>query len=64
MIRLSNREAQVLAGIARGLPNKEIAAELGIATKTVMVHVGRVLEKTGARNRTEAAVLTLRGRDV
>ncbi len=61
-MRLSPRESQVLAGIARGLPNREIAAELGIALKTVKVHVCRVLDKTGARNRTEAAVLTLQGK--
>ncbi len=60
MIRLSHRESQVLAGIARGLPNREIAAELGIAVKTVKVHVCKVLDKTGARNRTEAAVLSVR----
>jgi len=62
MIRLSARESQVLAGIARGLPNREIAAELGIATTTVKVHVCRVLDKTGARNRTQAAMMTVQGK--
>jgi len=62
MIRLSTRESQVLAGIARGLPNREIAAELGIALKTVKVHVCRVLDKTGSRNRTQAAVLAVQGK--
>lgn len=54
-MNLSHRESQVHAGIARGLSNKEIARELGIALGTVKNHVQRVLAKLGARNRTQAA---------
>lgn len=52
---MSPREKQVAALMARGLPNKRIASELGIAYGTVAIHVRSVLRLTGSRNRTEAA---------
>ena len=58
--RLTAREQQVLALIARGYSNKRIALELGIAEKTVKTHVGHVLAKLGVDDRTQAAVLAVR----
>ena len=46
---LSRRERDVLHGVLLGKLNKQIAADLGIAEKTVKVHRGRVMLKTGAR---------------
>jgi DNA-binding NarL/FixJ family response regulator len=53
---LTPREREVLAGLAQGKPNKEIARELGIAEQTVKAMVSQVLLKLGVRNRTEAAI--------
>ena len=55
--RLSRREAEVLGALGRGLANKEIAAELGLAEVTVKLHVRTLCRKLGARNRTHAVVL-------
>ena len=55
MIPLSPRQQQVLDRIVRGMTSKEIAADLGLAVPTVKMHTRVVLEKTGARNRWEAA---------
>ena len=54
---LTARERQVRALVERGWPNKHIAAELAISLKTVEKHVGGILRKTGAGNRTELASL-------
>ncbi|GAA0582328.1 LuxR family transcriptional regulator [Kribbella sandramycini] len=51
---LTPREYDVLRLVARGLPNRQIAAELYISPATVGVHVGRILTKLGAASRTEA----------
>lgn len=48
------RELEVLGLLARGLQNKEIGQELGIAERTVKFHVGSILTKLGVGNRTEA----------
>jgi DNA-binding NarL/FixJ family response regulator len=57
---LSPRELSVLECVAEGLTNIEIGAELGIAADTVKTHVARVLEKLGARDRTQAVSRALR----
>jgi DNA-binding CsgD family transcriptional regulator len=57
---LSARELEVLRLVARGLGNKEIAAELDITTHTVKYHLAAVLEKLGVRSRTEAVSLGVR----
>ena len=48
--RLTERERVVLTGIARGLSNKEIGAELGISVRTVESHRDSLMRKTGLRN--------------
>jgi FixJ family two-component response regulator len=48
--RLSAREREVIENVIRGSLNKQIAAELGIAEKTVKVHRGRVMEKMEVRS--------------
>lgn len=57
---LSDREREVLALVAEGMPNAEIAAELGVAVNTVRNHVRSILEKLGLRNRVQAAVYAVR----
>jgi DNA-binding NarL/FixJ family response regulator len=51
---LTERENQVLQLLARGLPNKQIAAQLGISEHTVKFHVSSIYAKLQATNRTEA----------
>jgi NarL family two-component system response regulator LiaR len=57
---LTGREREVLALIARGLPNKLIARELAIAEKTVKTHVSSILGKLGLTDRTQAALYAVR----
>ena len=57
---LTARKRDVLRLIVEGPANKEIAGRLGIGEKTVKTHVSRVLDKLGAADRTQAAVMALR----
>jgi DNA-binding NarL/FixJ family response regulator len=51
---LTRREVEVLALIARGLSNKEIASELFLTEATVKTHVNHIFGKTGSRTRAQA----------
>jgi DNA-binding NarL/FixJ family response regulator len=51
---LTSREREVLALLAEGLPNKAIAARLGLSDQTVKSHVAAIAGKLGAANRTDA----------
>lgn len=53
---LSEREQEILALVAEGLSNPQIAARLHLAEGTVKNYVSSILQKTGTRDRTEAAV--------
>ena len=57
---LTPRELEVLELLAQGLPNKSIAARLGISDQTVKFHVASICGKLGAANRTDAARRALR----
>jgi ATP/maltotriose-dependent transcriptional regulator MalT len=59
-VGLTRRELEVLRLIAEGKTNKDIAKALFISTHTVAIHVTRVLQKTGASNRTEAVACATR----
>ena len=54
----TTREKEVHDMVVRGMADKQIARELGISVKTVEKHVGSILRKTGARNRTMLAGMT------
>jgi len=53
---LSAREREVLELVAEGLANKQIAKRLGIAERTVKVHLGNVFRRIGVTDRTSAAL--------
>jgi DNA-binding NarL/FixJ family response regulator len=57
---LTPRERAVLEALARGLGNKQIAAQLGVSERTVKFHVSSLFAKLGAGNRTEAVTLAAR----
>jgi two-component system, NarL family, response regulator LiaR len=59
---LSSREREVLALMARGMNNPDIATELVIGRSTVKFHVSSILAKLGAATRTEAVALALQNR--
>jgi DNA-binding NarL/FixJ family response regulator len=53
---LTARELQVLGGLSRGLSNRAIADELGMAERTARTHVSNILAKLGLASRTQAAL--------
>jgi len=61
---LSPRQTHVLLLLQEGLANKVIAAKLGMTESTVKVHVRQIMRRLGASNRTEAALLAQRYKDM
>lgn len=57
---LTPREILTLQLIARGLSNRDVAAELGVSEPTVKTHVSRLLSKLGLESRTQAALYALK----
>ena len=57
LAELTEREREILAAVGLGLSNTEIGAELFISPATVKTHVGRVLQKMGARDRAQLVVI-------
>jgi DNA-binding NarL/FixJ family response regulator len=62
LARLTPREREVLGGVARGLSNRAIADELGIAERTARTHVSNILAKLGLSSRTQAALFAVEHR--
>ncbi len=58
--RLTPREIEVLAMLAEGLGNRQIADRLGVSDHTIKFHISSILDKLGAATRTEAVTLGLR----
>jgi DNA-binding NarL/FixJ family response regulator len=56
---LTTRERDVLARVARGLPNRQIAEDLGITERTARTHLSNILGKLGLASRTQAALLAV-----
>jgi two-component system, NarL family, nitrate/nitrite response regulator NarL len=59
-VDLTAREIDVLALIAGGMSNQQVASRLGISVRTVTVHVSNLLRKTRSRSRTDAALWAVR----
>jgi DNA-binding NarL/FixJ family response regulator len=57
---LTSRESQVTELVQRGFKNKDIAANLGISTGTVKIHLKHIFEKTGIRGRYGLAISGLK----
>lgn len=60
LLKLTEREAQILGGVAQGQSNKEIAVSLGLAEQTVKNYLSNVLRKLHVRSRVEAAMIGAR----
>ena len=59
---MSDRESEILDLVAKGLRNKEIASQLGIAEKTVKNHVSNILKALQVNSRTEAAMKAVKSK--
>lgn len=59
-VTLSSRELEVLARLAEGASNKEIAIALAVSVSTVKFHVAAITEKLGARSRVDAVAIAVR----
>ena len=57
---ISARQAEILALVADGLQNKQIAHRLGISEATVKAHISKTIQISGCRNRVSLALLWLR----
>jgi two-component system response regulator FixJ len=60
---LTPREREVLDGLARGLPNKTIAYDLGISPRTVEIHRANVMGKLGVKSLSEALRIAFAAQD-
>lgn len=60
LARLTPREREVLAGLGRGLTNRQLAEELYVSEKTVKTHVSSILAKLRLTDRTQAALFAVR----
>lgn len=60
MESLTDRESEVLAELARGKSNREIARLFGVSEKTVKTHVSAILRKLSVQDRTQAALHAIR----
>ncbi len=60
LARLTPRERQILTLVAQGRSNKEMAASLGVAVKTVMAHRANMMDKLGCHNRSKLVQLAMR----
>jgi DNA-binding NarL/FixJ family response regulator len=57
---LTEREVEVLMRVAEGDRNRDIGEHLGISEDTVKVHVKRIMDKLGAKDRTQAVAIGIR----
>ncbi|GGF41213.1 DNA-binding response regulator [Aliidongia dinghuensis] len=62
-LALTQREAEVLAWLARGKPNRDISEILGISPRTVNKHLEQIFAKLGVENRASATALAVRALD-
>jgi len=62
-LRVTPRQGQILDLALRGLTDKEIAAELGIAVSTIRSHLERLYRENGLRNKSEAVAVWQHYRD-
>jgi DNA-binding NarL/FixJ family response regulator len=58
--RLSERELEVLVWVAEGERNRDICERLAISVETVKIHVKHIMEKLGAKDRTQAVAIAIR----
>jgi DNA-binding NarL/FixJ family response regulator len=57
-LRLTPREADVLAALQQGLPNKLIAHQLNLSENTIKIHIQHIMRKLNASNRTQAVLIS------